>query len=312
MQPLMSGHAAVGVLVSLIQVFSTGVGLRAGIASGETDVDDENASAARATRVFFGLSTLFLVFAIGAHAWLVTMPEYKAVVVPFEAKMGVIGVDEEREALVGGGVVNRLQEKRSRIIEVAKMNVEYNFAGACVFIVTLSVFPPITSIIRSVHPPSSSAFIHPLLFTAIHFLIFNLGDLAGRYLPMVRRLQIWSSRQQLYMSLSRTIFIPLFLLCNVQQRPSPTTPVTRVPVINSDILFFLIVFVFGASNGYITSLVMMTAPSHEHNPCLKHRPEDVDTAATIAQFCLVGGLVIGSFMSFGVSGALCACNPFTS
>lgn len=303
----MSGQAAVGVLVSLIQVFSTSVGLHTSDPS-----RDEEASAARAAFIFFGLSTLFLVFTIGAHAWLVTTPEYKAVVVPFEAKKGIIGIDEEREALVGGGPVNRLPEKKkSRVMEVAKMNFEYNFAVAYVFIITLSVFPSITSAIRSVQLPSSPASIHPLLFTAIHFLVFNIGDFIGRYLPSIRRLQIWSSRRHLYMALSRTLFVPLFLLCNVE-RPSLTTPVTKIPVINSDILFFLILFIFGLSNGYTGSLVMMAAPSREHNFRLKHRPEDVDTAATIAQFCLVGGLAIGSFMSFGVRGALCACNPFMS
>ena len=307
MQPVMSGQAAVGVLVSLIQVLSAGAGIQA------TDTAGEAASAAHAAFVFFEVSTMFLLFTIAAHAWLITMPEYKAVVVPFEANKDVIGVDEEREALVGeGNDVDRLPHKKGRILGVAKMNIEYNFAVAYVFIVTLSVFPPITSSIRSVHSPSSSTFAHPLLFTAIHFLIFNVGDLVGRYLPMVHRVQIWSSRSHVYMALSRTLFIPLFLLCNIQRPSSLTVPVSGGPVINSDALFFLILLFFGITNGYIGSLVMMAAPSREHNPRLKYRPEDVETAATIAQFCLVGGLAVGSFMSFGVRGAICACNPFTT
>jgi solute carrier family 29 (equilibrative nucleoside transporter), member 1/2/3 len=311
MQPVMSGQAAVGVLVSLIQVFSAGAGIHTSDASGGSDVGGEEASAARAAFVFFGLSTLFLVFSTASHIWLETLTAYKAVVAPFQAKAGVIGVDEEREALVGGGgMADRLRHKKGRIWAVAKMNAEYNFAAAYVFMVTLSVFPPITSSIRSVHPPSSSALTHPLLFTAIHFLTFNIGDFIGRYLPMVPRLQIWSSRSHVYMALARTLFVPLFLLCNVRRPSSLGMPAAGGPVINSDIMFFLILLFFGMSNGYIGSLVMMAAPSREHNPRLKYRPEDVDTAAIIAQFCLVGGLAIGSFMSFGVRGAICACNPF--
>ncbi len=72
----------------------------------------------------------------------------------------------------------------------------------------------------------------------------------------------------------------------------------------------LILLAFGLSNGYVSSLCMMSAPSVEHNPRLKGRIEDVDVAATVASFCLVGGLAIGGFASFGVRAAVCNCNPF--
>jgi equilibrative nucleoside transporter 1/2/3 len=74
----------------------------------------------------------------------------------------------------------------------------------------------------------------------------------------------------------------------------------------------IILFLFGGSNGYVSSLCMMAAPSLEHNPRLKGRAEDVDVAATVASFCLVGGLALGSISSFAVKGAICGCNPFTS
>lgn len=72
----------------------------------------------------------------------------------------------------------------------------------------------------------------------------------------------------------------------------------------------LILLTFGLSNGYVSSLCMMAAPSVEHNPHLKGRVEDVDVAATVASFCLVGGLAVGSFASFAVRAAVCGCNPF--
>lgn len=72
----------------------------------------------------------------------------------------------------------------------------------------------------------------------------------------------------------------------------------------------LILFVFGFSNGWITSLVMMAASSIEHNPKLRGRREDVDVAATIGSFCIVAGLSVGSLTSFAVRAAVCQCNPF--
>jgi equilibrative nucleoside transporter 1/2/3 len=59
-----------------------------------------------------------------------------------------------------------------------------------------------------------------------------------------------------------------------------------------------LLFVFGLTNGYVSSMCLMSASSLEHNPRLKGRKEDVDLAATITNFCLVGGLVIGSILSF--------------
>lgn len=55
---------------------------------------------------------------------------------------------------------------------------------------------------------------------------------------------------------------------------------------------------------------MMSAPSLAHNPRLKGRKEDVDVAATVASFCLMGGLTVGSLVSFGVRATICGCNPF--
>jgi solute carrier family 29 (equilibrative nucleoside transporter), member 1/2/3 len=96
-------------------------------------------------------------------------------------------------------------------------------------------------------------------------------------------------------------------MCNIQ-RPSASSPST--PLINSDVLFMLILLAFGLSNGYVSSMCMISAPSLEHNPRLEGRKEDVDVAATVASFCLVGGLAIGSIASFAVKGAVCDCNPF--
>ena len=173
------------------------------------------------------------------------------------------------------------------------------------------MFPPITSSIQPTNPS-----FHPLLFNAAHFLVFNCGDLGGRYLCAIPKFHVWSSRRLLVFSLLRTLFIPIFLLCNVQ-RPlssqptiSPSITAANSPVINSDVLFFLLLLLFGLSNGYVSSMCMMAAPSMTHNSHLRHRA-DVDVAATLASFCLVGGLVVGSAASFAVRARVCNCNPFS-
>lgn len=55
-------------------------------------------------------------------------------------------------------------------------------------------------------------------------------------------------------------------------------------------------------------MCMIAASSPAHNPRIKK--EQVEVAATLAQFSLVGGLAVGSVFSFGVKAAVRQCNPF--
>jgi equilibrative nucleoside transporter 1/2/3 len=106
------------------------------------------------------------------------------------------------------------------------------------------------------------------------------------------------------LSYCRTIFIPLFLLCNV----SPS----RTPIINSDIIFMLLVFLLGLTNGYLSAAIQICAASLELNPLLKNRRVDVDTASTVVGFAVSFGIVVGSVASFAAKAAMCGgCNPFT-
>ncbi|KAJ6627477.1 nucleoside transporter-domain-containing protein [Mycena sp. CBHHK59/15] len=304
-QALMSGQAAVAVAVSGVQVFSAVASvwdqspetISTYVSNGEPEE--------RSALIFFSLSTVFLVVSAAAHGWLVTMPAYKVVAGSLEAKKIVSenGSSDEIQGLVSNRR-SEISEEKGQILRVAKANVLYEIAVSYVFVVTLAVFPAITTSILPTNPDT-----HPLLFSAIHFLVFNVGDFMGRYVCSFPRLLIWSARRLLTLSLARTLFVPLFLMCNLQ-RPS-ATGIPSSPLINSDFVFMLILFFFGMSNGYLSSLCMMSAPSLEHNPRLEGRRKDVDVAATVASFCLVGGLVLGSVCSFAVRAAVCDCNPFT-
>ncbi|KAJ7162577.1 nucleoside transporter-domain-containing protein [Mycena crocata] len=303
-QAVMAGQAAVAVAVSGVQVFSAIAsvwGQSRETVSAVSNGEPEEKSAF----IFFSLSTVFLIVTAAAHGWLVTMPAYKTVVGSLENKKVVSenGSSDELRGLVLTGGEN-MEDEKGQIMRVAKANVTYEVAVSYVFVVTLAVFPAITT---SILPTNVDT--HPLLFSAIHFLMFNIGDLMGRYLCSFPKLLIWSAKRLLILSLARTLFVPLFLMCNLQ-RPSATGIATS-PIINSDFVFMAILFFFGMSNGYLSSLCMMSAPSLEHNPRLEGRKQDVDVAATVTSFCLVGGLAMGSICSFAVRAAVCECNPFT-
>ncbi|KAA1466077.1 hypothetical protein DENSPDRAFT_830825 [Dentipellis sp. KUC8613] len=302
MQAVMSGQAAVAIVVSLVQVISAGTSLHT--SGGEMIMVSDGSAEEKSAWAFFGLSTLFLVACTGANVMLTRTPEYHAVVAPIDESWtrrlsGELG---EQRPLVSPDAPAGFADTKKRILRIARSNVLFEVAVAYVFVVTLSVYPPLTISVQPTNPG-----IAPLLFSSMHFLVFNIGDFLGRYLCSYPRLLVWSAKRLSVLSACRTLFIPLFLACNIQRDPSLPS---KSPLINSDFLFMLLLVIFGLSNGYVSSLCMMSAGSLEHNPRLKGRREDVDIAATVASFCLVGGLVVGSMMSFGVRAAVCGCNPF--
>ncbi|KIY71807.1 hypothetical protein CYLTODRAFT_368694 [Cylindrobasidium torrendii FP15055 ss-10] len=305
MQALMSGQAAIAVVVSGVQVVSAIASTwneestASGIPTGGHQGPEE-----RSAFVFFLLSTIFLLGAVGGMFWLVSTPEYKTVAGGLER--GKYVDDAASDASEASGLVaSRSTLAATSLRRMITRNALFHIAVAYVFLVTLAVFPPITTSIAPVNPN-----VHPLLFTSIHFFVFGVGDLAGRSICSYRQFQVWDAKRLLVLSLARTLFIPLFLLCNVQ-RPSATDS-AYTPIINSDWAFMFILFVFALTNGQVSSMCMMAAPSLEHNPRLKGNKEDIDVAATVASFCLVVGLALGSLSSFAVRWLVCDCNPLKS
>lgn len=169
--------------------------------------------------------------------------------------------------------------------------------------------------------------------------MFNIADWIGRTICSYPMFQIWSRKRLMGLSVFRVIFIILFLACNVNM-DSPAPPIPshntstslsllrkrqpQAPLVNSDFVFLVLLALFGASNGWLTSLIMMAAPSLEHNK--RMRKEWVDTAAVGASFryaifgclftslltgfSLAAGLVFGSIANFAIRGMVCGCNPF--
>lgn len=312
MQSMISGQAAIAVVVSVVQVVTSALSVwgstpeaiaafisNDGIGDGMAEQDS--------ARLFFGISALFMTSTFMAYAWMARLPAYKTTVGILEQNQnvklqGALGSTDETGGVVFRDTDQASLEERNQIIRVFKANILYEFAVAYVFVITLAIFPVITITIQSTNPNT-----HPLLFTAIHFLMFNLGDFFGRSICSFPRAITWSATRILAFSIVRTLFIPIFLLCNTVQGPS-----RGLPVISSDFVYMLLVGALGLSNGYVSTLSMLGACSLEHNPRLRQRREDVPIASTVAGFCLIVGLAIGGFGSFGVRAIICQCNPFVN
>jgi equilibrative nucleoside transporter 1/2/3 len=155
------------------------------------------------------------------------------------------------------------------------------------FAVTM-VYPVFTQKIDSVHNPSKGAIFKPASFIPLAFFFWNAGDLTGRLLTAIPLLRITHRARFVFiLSLCRVAFIPLYLLCNIHGRGAK---------VDSDFFYLVIVqFLFGISNGYIGSVCMMGAVEYVDE-------EEREATGGFMGLMLVGGLTVGSLLSFLVAG----------
>ncbi|OAQ22744.1 hypothetical protein K457DRAFT_102342 [Linnemannia elongata AG-77] len=172
-----------------------------------------------------------------------------------------------------------------------------------IFALTLSLFPSLTALVESTNTAPDRARIFGDLFVPLHFLIYNLGDWTGRSLPSFALFSPNTThptrRQQLRYLLSafgRCIFIPVFLTANL---PIPEDTRLLPLLIRRDEIWFLLVFLFALSNGYLGSLIMMVGPA-----CVLGG-ENKARAGVKLGFWLTTGLAMGSVASFGVRELMC-------
>lgn len=154
-----------------------------------------------------------------------------------------------------------------------------------VFVVTLAVFPGISSAINSVNPSIGRFFRD--LFTPFTLILFNGGDFVGRLLAS--RWHSTSPTKVMVASLARLAFFPLLMLCNLKNDRHQV--ITRV-LFNSDVLALGFLGACAVSNGLVSTLALM------HYPRLLRSNREKELGGTIMFFILSIGLTAGSLMSF--------------
>jgi equilibrative nucleoside transporter 1/2/3 len=83
-------------------------------------------------------------------------------------------------------------------------------------------------------------------------LMIIAGDYIGRtYIPSISSLLFTSHPQILLMSVSRILFIPLFLACNLSTS-------IGTPYINSDLIYLVLLILFGITNGYVSLYINLS------------------------------------------------------
>uniref|UniRef100_A0A8C5G7M3 Equilibrative nucleoside transporter 2-like n=1 Tax=Gouania willdenowi TaxID=441366 RepID=A0A8C5G7M3_GOUWI len=171
---------------------------------------------------------------------------------------------------------------KASVMEVFKKIWVMAFCVTLVFTVTLSVFPAVTADVKtSFSSPKWERF----FISVCCFLIFNISDWVGRTITTVIQWPSKESRLFPVLVVSRVVFVPLLMLCNIQDR-------SFLPVYFShDAVFSAIMTMFSLSSGYFVCLSMSYAPQLVES-------KDAETAGALMTFFLALGLSLGAALSF--------------
>lgn len=131
-------------------------------------------------------------------------------------------------------------------------------------------------------------------FIPLAFLVWNIGDLYGRYISKPTSLLTKkffakkNPRNLFYYSILRSLIVPLFFTCNIFNSKSAH------PSYLQDLWYLSLQFVFGLTNGHCVALSFMT---------IGDNLTDVDDnfKASVGGFSLIfvsAGLTIGSLLSY--------------
>lgn len=174
-------------------------------------------------------------------------------------------------------------QAKASVMEVFKKIWVMAFCVTFVFTVTLSVFPAVTVDVRTSFEGGKW---ERFFISVCCFLTFNINDWFGRTITTLVRWPAKESRLFPLLVVSRVVFVPLLMLCNVQPNRS------YLPVLfHHDAAFTIIMTLFSLTSGYFVCLSMSYAPQLV-------APKDAETAGALMTFFLALGLSIGAALSF--------------
>lgn len=268
-QGIMTGQAVAGVAPPLVQIISV---LSARTANADLEVPEESSGSAMA---YFLTATATSTITLFAFLYL-----YRSRSATLRSK---VVLDEADEGHSRGAP----SKKTIPLLNLFRKTFWLATAVFVTFTVTM-VYPVYTQEILSTNPPSSSPLYAPAAFIPLAFFFWNSGDLVGRLLTAVPQLRITHRARMVFvLAVARIVFIPLYLLCNVQDRGAK---------VKSDFFYLVIVqFLFGMSNGYVGSSCMMGAVEYVNE-------DEREAAGGFMGLALVVGLTVGSLLSFLVAG----------
>nr|XP_009501368.1 PREDICTED: equilibrative nucleoside transporter 1 [Phalacrocorax carbo] len=278
--PIMSGQGLAGIFAALAMIVSIAIGAQ----QPESFIG------------YFTTACVAIVLAISSYILLPRLDFFRYYSMKDKTEYRVYNAElETKRDLIKKDEPNGVEQNNSKIIPIHNPDETPSVVAifkklwvmavsVCfVFTVTIGVFPSITAKVSTVFGEENRW--HLYFIPVSCFLLFNVFDWMGRSLTA---LFTWPGKDSCLLPMMvalRVVFIPLFMLCNVQPRQ-------YLPVLFShDAWYIIFMIFFSVSNGYLASLCMCFGPK-------KVLAHEAETAGAIMAFFLSLGLALGAAVSF--------------
>ncbi|UZJ54850.1 hypothetical protein CBS101457_004170 [Exobasidium rhododendri] len=305
MGTMLAGQGVVGASVSLVQLIAA---LSASTQSTSSSAVGGESESRKAAIQFFGTNTAFMMAGLTTFLVLQRSLLYSNMKGRMEnAKQNLAEVIAQETSRTEHAARNNLasvsgikrylslqsQQQISRIASTQKRVLMASFSIAYIFTVTLAIFPALTARVQSTNNSLST-----IVFVALHFFVFNIGDLIGRIMPSLssRFFLLRNTKTITTLCLLRTAFIPLVAYCNVSSSSSPSSPPSTSGLFN-DPIFFMLMALLGISNGLLATSIFVVGPRQDNLT----DANDQSLAVGLLSWWLTFGLATGSLFSFIVA-----------
>lgn len=277
-QAIMTGQGVAGVLPPLAQIISVLV-----VPTKKPEDADSADESPTSALIYFLTATLISVVALLAFFYLLRRHTHSKSLQ--SAAKSTADEASEGDALTGnqratGSNHEDVDAEERPSVSLTTLFLKMPFLASAVFIcfaVTM-VFPVFTASILS------NGGVDSAIFIPAAFLLWNMGDLLGRLATLWKTISLTHYPFALFcIAMARLLFIPLYFLCNIKGKGA---------IVRSDFFYLVIVqFLFGLTNGYLGSSCMMGSGDWV-------APEEREAAGGFMGLMLVGGLTVGSLLSF--------------
>ncbi|KAH9488431.1 hypothetical protein Btru_052375 [Bulinus truncatus] len=228
--------------------------------------------------IFFLIATVITVLSFVAYIWLHFLSFSRYYMISLANNINRAS-DDDMPANEGDAL-----NKVNYFKVILRKSWMYCLSVCLVFLVTLSIFPAVCSLIKPMSKQKSEwgdTYFTPV----ICFLLFNVGDFVGRLITFICKFP-GSHRPGLLLLFCflRMGFVPLLMLCNAQPRE-------HLPVVLDDDAYpIILISLLGLTNGYLGTLCMSFGP-------LTAEDEHLEGTGIMLALAMTVGLAAGSGFS---------------
>lgn len=267
------GQAVAGVLISFVSLLSQ-------LMSAQSQNDS---IMLKSVVFYFSSSSVILVVTLFGFHWLSRQQDYQSAMSAMKPEHSTI-------------------KKNLRTFRVGIKTI-WDLCVGIMMVLTVTI-AVISSYITQVKSTGSGTWAE--IFRPVALLMFNIGDVVGRWLLAFPALTFRRrSRKPLILPWLRLlVFVPLFLMSNIDIEPKLLGRLLPT-LIKSDWLYLIVSFGFGLSGGYASTSLMMVAPDQTQRRFTENELgpiEELEAAkghsGSIMGLFINIGLVLGSVGSF--------------